>query len=256
MGSLIDCSYVAVDDFAVELQDGARTIGVSGVGFLVFETLDGNCYWEMEIFTDGNFEIAGSELDIYWRILGDFWTRGRILTLSCAAFAWFLFLYSFSFYCTSQVRCCRYLNGTLLAVVLSVCQASTFVVYGSSFCQRRGCYFSRGSGLSVSAIACYVIAGIGYFLSRDYPGEKASTVSGGGEIADSDDVENKPYEAAPDASNASAVYASDPELTPSEQAEAKEISARLGGTVDSGAPTADPGGSNAAEDSAPAGPSE
>lgn len=79
---------------------------------------------------------------------------------------------SISFCCSSQVRCCRYFNGLLLMVVLTTCQACSFVVYGSDFCNTYGCSFSRGSGLAVGAIASYILAGIGFFLSNDYPGDE------------------------------------------------------------------------------------
>uniref|UniRef100_A0A7S4AM29 Uncharacterized protein n=1 Tax=Pseudo-nitzschia australis TaxID=44445 RepID=A0A7S4AM29_9STRA len=128
---------------------------------------------------------------------------------------------SLSFCCSSQVKCCRYLNGILLTIILSTCQVCTFAVFGSSFCDRNGCSFSRGSGISIGAIVCYILAGIGFFLSRDYPGEGAKPVPG-----DDDDDE------AAQNVTSDEVYPQNPELTPAEYAEAKQISARLGGTAD------------------------
>jgi len=49
-------------------------------------------------------------------------------------------------------------------------QATTFVVYGNTFCKEYNCTFSRGSATSLAALVCYLLAGTGFFLSQDYPG--------------------------------------------------------------------------------------
>ena len=44
----------------------------------------------------------------------------------------------------------------------------------------HNCSISRGSGSSIGALVCFVMAGIGYFCSRDYPGvEGLNTDSNG-----------------------------------------------------------------------------
>lgn len=85
------------------------------------------------------------------------------------------------------------------------------MVYGSDFCNDNGCSFSRGSGTSIGATVCFIIAGMGFFLSSDYPGE-----DGNGE--EPQDMTN------------AVVYHEDPELTSTEYAKAKRISAMLGGS--------------------------
>lgn len=60
----------------------------------------------------------------------------------------------------------------MLAGILTLCQACTFIVYAENFCQQNNCSFSRGSGIGLSAMVCYIIAGMGFFSSKDYPGPK------------------------------------------------------------------------------------
>jgi hypothetical protein len=55
---------------------------------------------------------------------------------------------------------------------VTITQASTFIFYGKSFCQQNNCSYSRGSATTIAAMACYVIAGMGFFFSSDYPGAK------------------------------------------------------------------------------------
>lgn len=59
-----------------------------------------------------------------------------------------------------------------MAGLMSICQACTFIVYAEDFCKDNNCSFSRGSGTALAAMACYVIAGLGFFFSKDYPGVK------------------------------------------------------------------------------------
>jgi len=161
--ALIDCSFAMTNRItSFDLRDGLE-IEATGVGFVFFQKTDGDCYW----YNDDRDSHTKNQLRLYWTILGDTWTIASGLAWFCCSF-----LYSLSFCCSSQVKQCRYLNGFVLAVVLTICQACTFVVYGSDFCERNGCAFSRGSAYSIVAMLCYVVAGTGFFLSRDYPGEE------------------------------------------------------------------------------------
>ena len=55
---------------------------------------------------------------------------------------------------------------------MTIGQASTFIVYSEDFCRDFNCSFSRGSGTSLAAIACYIVAGMGFFFTKDYPGNE------------------------------------------------------------------------------------
>ena len=79
---------------------------------------------------------------------------------------------SISFCCSSQVKQIRHLLGFVMAGLMTVGQVCTFIVYAEDFCQDYNCSFSRGSGTSVAAIVCYIVAGLGFFFTKDYPGEE------------------------------------------------------------------------------------
>ena len=127
---------------------------------------------------------------------------------------------SLSFCCSSQVKCCRYTNGFCLAFGLVVVQACTFLVYGSKFCQEHNCTFSRSAGYSIGAIVCYLIAGVAFFVSKDYPGEN--------------NINHHNDENVQDVTKG-IVYHDDPELNPTDMEEAHRISQLLGTTTTSGA---------------------
>jgi len=218
LATMIDCSFATTDQYTFNFKNGLN-IESQGVGFIYFEKSDGHCYW----YNDTGRDYTENQLQVYWNILGDTWAIATILTWFCAAFSWYFFLYSISFCCSSQIKCCRYLNGFVLSVVLSICQACTFIVYGSEFCNDNGCSFSRGSGVSIGAILCYMIAGMGFFLSSDYPGNDGMNGGDG----DDGDEEKHPQ----GVTNNAVVYQDeDPELTSTEFAKAARISVMLGGS--------------------------
>lgn len=217
LATLGDCAFAEIDrqvtiDLIADSSDGTYNLSkdVRGVGFITFETIDGHCYW----YGEGAF--ANTQLEAYWDVLGDQWMIGMGLTWFCAIFAWYYFLYTLSFCCSSQVKCCRYFNGFCLAVILVAAQSATFIAYNSKFCSENNCSFARTSWYSVGAVACYLISGISFFLSKDYPGEHNMNYF----RKNGDEVE--------DITNA-VVYHPDPEMTPTEYKEAKRISQQLGG---------------------------
>jgi len=222
LATLGDCSFAAIDPTSFELSSSENNDGSlstftkesRGVGFITFELSDGHCYW----YDGGNVvDSQLTTLEAYWNILGDEWLIGLVLTWVCAIFAWYFFLYTLSFCCSSQVKCCRYTNGFCLAFVLVVVQACTFIVYGSKFCTENNCSFSRGAGYSIGAIVCYLIAGLAFFLSKDYPGDLYNN--------DDDEVQDV---------TKGIVYHEDIELNPTELSEARRISQQLGGTTTTG----------------------
>lgn len=162
VASLIDCSFVSIDPTTITLESGLEIDSI-GAGFVFFQKESRECYWynDTDIIT---------QLPIYWNTLGNAWVVAAGLTFACAALTWWFFLYSISFCCSSQVKQIRLLNGFVLAGVMTICQACAFIVYKMDFCQMHSCSISRGSGSSIGAMVCFVLAGIGYFCSSDYPG--------------------------------------------------------------------------------------
>lgn len=212
LATLGDCSFASIDTVTFDLSGGEGGLSKEsrGVGFITFQTTDGHCYWYNENSSNGPNSY---QLQAYWNMLGAEWETGMILTWVCAVFSWYFFLYTISFCCSAQIKCCRYLNGFCLSVVLVILQACTFIAYTSEFCDKYNCSFSRTAGYSIGAIACYIIAGIAFFLSSDYPGT----------LYDDEDRDGQDF------TNA-VVYHEDPKLNPTEYAEARRISQQLGGT--------------------------
>lgn len=163
VGSMIDCSFATIDPYTFDLNDGLE-IESMGVGFIFFQKSDGHCYWYNDASDTEN------QLETYWNLLGYQWVIASGLACFCSVFSWFFFWYSASFCCSSQVRPVRCMIGFMVAGVLTVCQACTFIVYGQDFCHFNDCTFSRGSGTSIGAMLCYIVGGLGFFLSSDYPG--------------------------------------------------------------------------------------
>jgi len=162
VASMIDCSFVTIDPTTIALEGGLEIESI-GVGFIFFQKGNRECYW----YNDTDIM---NQLPMYWNILGNTWVAAAGLTFTCAALSWWFFFYSISFCCSSQVKQIRHLNGFVLAGVMTICQACTFIVYGKDFCQTHNCSFSRGSGTSIGAMVCFLLAGGGFFCSSDYPG--------------------------------------------------------------------------------------
>jgi len=166
VGAIIDCSFATIDETVIDLGEGLE-IEASGVGFLFVQKSDGFCYW----YNYAADEFPEDKLQTYWGILGTPWEVAAILTWACASASCFFFLYSISFCCSSQIKSIRYMIGFVMAGIMFICQACTFIVYAENFCQKNNCQFSRGSGISLASMVCYLIAGLGFFNTKDYPGE-------------------------------------------------------------------------------------
>eukprot|EP00531_Pseudo-nitzschia_arenysensis_P002763 CAMPEP_0116153114 /NCGR_PEP_ID=MMETSP0329-20121206/21048_1 /TAXON_ID=697910 /ORGANISM="Pseudo-nitzschia arenysensis, Strain B593" /LENGTH=291 /DNA_ID=CAMNT_0003649953 /DNA_START=188 /DNA_END=1065 /DNA_ORIENTATION=+ len=166
VGTIIDCSFATIDETTIDLGEDLQ-IEAGGVGFLFVQKSDGHCYW----YNYAADEHPEDKLQAYWSILGTPWEVAAILTWACASLSSFFFLYSISFCCSSQIKQVRYLIGFIMAGIMFICQACTFIVYAENFCQKHNCSFSRGSGISLASMVCYLIAGLGFFNSKDYPGE-------------------------------------------------------------------------------------
>lgn len=147
---------------------------------------DSKCYW-YDQFTDTI--SAYDQIQQYWDILGLTWRKAAFYAAVAVVFSVGFLFYTTSFCCSSQVReiryrhgfllsiflPARYVNGFLLSLFLLIMQGSTFIVFGSSFCDENGCTFGRSAWFSVVAIVWYLDAGIAFLVTRDYPGDSLST---------------------------------------------------------------------------------
>ena len=185
-----DCAFAELDEpFIPEgnpesLPEGGGPIlpAFQRVGYITFESLDGQCYWYNDAPTGSD---VLDQMSAYYDYLGSDWQAGRVLAVIAVCIAWLVFMYSISFCCSSQVRAVRYFIGFVLSILLTIFQGMTFFVFGTKFCDENGCRFSRSAGFSIGAMVSYFIAGIFFFLTSDYPGAEAlSRVTNTNEGAD------------------------------------------------------------------------
>jgi hypothetical protein len=125
-----------------------------------------SCYWYDFGFNPEN------QVQIYINLLGEDWEIARVLGGISTTLSFYFLCYSTSYICSAQVRGVRYFNSFLLSVVLVTCQGLTFLVFTSELCQDYGCTFSRSAGFSIAAMICFLLAGICFLFTHDYPGNR------------------------------------------------------------------------------------
>jgi len=197
LAALGDCSFVKVGEriFSPTDLDESLPVDVTQsqyVGFLTWQKLDGMCYWYS---LGANPE---NQVEKYFDLLGSDWDIPRIMGGMSASLAFYLFCYLLSFNCSSQVRGVRYFNIFILSAVLTTMQGLTFLVFQSSFCEENGCSPGRGAGFSIAAVFCFFIAGLIFWRTTDYPGDRVQSEdrkvtvldANGGAISESKDEED------------------------------------------------------------------
>ena len=116
----------------------------------------------VEQFTQYLFEVLGKD----WYVAMAFAGGAFIL-------AAFLFLYSLSFFCSVQVKGCRFLLAMLSGIVLVLLQAlGTTFVFLSDWCDMEGCGIGRTTIFSMAAGLSFLISGIFFRKMTDWPGQK------------------------------------------------------------------------------------
>jgi hypothetical protein len=166
--ALGDCAFAEVDN-PLNIIPGVN-FPAQRIGFITFEGFDGQCYW-YDKFTD--IVDPEDQLQAYWDILGTGWQKVGVVGYAAAAFSWYFFWYTTSFCCSSQVKAVRYINGFTMSVILTVLQGCTFIALGTGLCNNDGgCSFGRSAGWSIGAILCYFFAGLAFFATTDYPGNR------------------------------------------------------------------------------------
>eukprot|EP00539_Tryblionella_compressa_P002104 CAMPEP_0178737004 /NCGR_PEP_ID=MMETSP0744-20121128/2742_1 /TAXON_ID=913974 /ORGANISM="Nitzschia punctata, Strain CCMP561" /LENGTH=269 /DNA_ID=CAMNT_0020389515 /DNA_START=93 /DNA_END=902 /DNA_ORIENTATION=- len=164
LASLGDCAFAEISETA--LIPGLPTI--RRVGLITLEAPDGSCYFF------NSFENAissGQQLEMYWKLQGSAWQSARVLSWSCVLVGSCLFIHSMSFLCSSQPKAVRF-TSFILCVIVSILQGCTFIAFNSEFCEENQCSISRSAGFGVLACFFYLIAGLGFYHSTDFPGEK------------------------------------------------------------------------------------
>lgn len=178
--AVVDCQFVTVDATKVDpfltsivfnktASSQLNNTTERGLGFFVWEEVDGKCVWE----NSHNYNEA--TWNVYRAFLGSDWDGPRYMACIAAFCAWVLLIWLFAFCCAAHRKSIRYLFGGLLLIVLmSVFQSISFAVLKSDLCKVYGCKIGRSARFAASAVGLYVLTGILLLLTKDYPGTKTS----------------------------------------------------------------------------------
>eukprot|EP00542_Grammatophora_oceanica_P010235 CAMPEP_0194026994 /NCGR_PEP_ID=MMETSP0009_2-20130614/1232_1 /TAXON_ID=210454 /ORGANISM="Grammatophora oceanica, Strain CCMP 410" /LENGTH=315 /DNA_ID=CAMNT_0038665915 /DNA_START=55 /DNA_END=1002 /DNA_ORIENTATION=- len=202
LATLGDCSFVTIPGGYVPEVDpdnlpnnliGEDSELRRGIGMFTFEDVDGRCYWytydyynDDDWWSNNNDEIAE---DYILNFLGSSWASSQVTASIPAGLGWFLFVYLLSYCCSTQIRPFRYGTGVFLCIFFTVMQGLSFIVFGTTWCSTKECDFSRSAGFSIGALLCYFIAGLTFFVMKDYPGADAVQAIAGVKQVDDDDEE-------------------------------------------------------------------
>jgi hypothetical protein len=134
--------------------------------WLVLLVFHRTCYW----YNEGN--NPQNQVQKYFDLLGDDWNVARIFGGLSATLSFYVFCYLLSFVCSSQVRGARYFNIFFMCCILTTLQGLTFFIFRSELCSGDNCIFGRGAGFSVAAIFAFLMAGLCFLITKDYPGDR------------------------------------------------------------------------------------
>lgn len=172
LAALGDCAFVEVSE-PIGVSPNSGKFTTRRLGMLTFEKQDGQCY-----FWNDEYISVEQQIQYYIdNVLGSDWTATINLAVTANACGILLFLYLTSYCCSSQLRPIRYATGFMLAIVTTVLQGLTFLVYGTQWCSDNGCSFSRSAGSSVGAALSYFLAGLFFCATTDYPGTDAAAMA-------------------------------------------------------------------------------
>jgi len=166
--TMVDCSFATLES-NFTLGEGYAELpfqNITSLGLFTFMKPDGECYWEqLQVFEE-------YQIDWYINTLTSDWNMGRAFAVAGGLGGICFFLYSLSFSCSSQVRGFRWFMILILCFVLPAVQALVFYTFWSDFCEENDCRLSRSSIFCIVSAACYFEAGVTFFYTSNYPGDK------------------------------------------------------------------------------------
>jgi hypothetical protein len=184
--ALFDCSFVEIlEPIEVSPRSGGYTS--RRLGMLTFQMENGQCHrWNDE------FISVETQVQFYTDVvLGPDWQPSTRMAESTLIIGGILLLYMTSYCCSSQVSPIRLAIGTILTLLCMIQLCLSFMVYISSWCEEKFCYFSRSAAFSIAAAICFFFAGCAFCTTTDYPGEVslvlASAESGQKDMMDVND---------------------------------------------------------------------
>jgi hypothetical protein len=188
VAAAVDCQFVTVEASLVDpflttiFPDESTTVEPNnndrGLGFFVWEGVDGKCTWEH------NYTYTETAWQEYRDFLGSGWDGARAMACFSAFCAWALLIWLLVFSCVAHRKVLRYIFGGVLLVLMTIFQSITFAVMDSDFCNENDCQIGRSARCSAVAVGLYAMTGILLFCSKDYPG--ARNVDGQSPIAPQD----------------------------------------------------------------------
>lgn len=107
-------------------------------------------------------------------VLGNDWFVPIGLCAAALVLSVFIFFYSTSFYCSTQVNGCRCFLGSVVGLCLPIFQGLAMnFVYTSNLCDEEGCNIGRSTYFSIAAAVSFLFSGIGYWTMINWPGHTA-----------------------------------------------------------------------------------
>mmetsp|Transcript_4577 Transcript_4577/g.11784 ORF Transcript_4577/g.11784 Transcript_4577/m.11784 type:complete len:485 (+) Transcript_4577:203-1657(+) len=194
-----DCSLVILDEPTVVKSDNTTA---TTLGFLSYRDVETDrCYWwSGDTETTGNtsaiagdlndtvidanttvYPIANDTNDIgkneilfyLTEALGQDWRVSMGLCGAALSLGLVIFLYSASFYCSTQVRGFRVFLGALVGCVMPLLMGlGTVMVHQSEWCDIVGCSMGRSTIFGIVASVCFLLSGIFYCGMENWPGQK------------------------------------------------------------------------------------
>jgi hypothetical protein len=174
LAAMGDCAFVEtaipVTVYTTIAGEGF-TRSATRLGFFMYENETGYCYY----WTDGYFATVEEQIQYYINnVLGNGWFASINMASTAVCVAFLFFLYVTSYCCSAQIRPFRFTTGFFIGIVLVVFQGLTFLVYQSEWCDIYQCSFGRSAGFSVGAAVCFLLSGIMWCMTSDYPGEEGA----------------------------------------------------------------------------------
>lgn len=174
-----DCHFVTVNATLVDpylttiFPDTTITVQPNnkdrGLGFFVWEGVDGQCTWMHE---DYNYTEAA--WNKYSDFLGSDWDAPRAMACFAAAIAWTFLIWLLVMSCVAHIKIIRYVVAFALIVLLPIFQSITFAVLDSDFCADKDCQIGRSARFAAVAVGLYALTGILLLFTKDYPGARST----------------------------------------------------------------------------------
>lgn len=169
---VVDCSFVEVGNSILlpdfegkgSIEEAYIPYSTLELGLVTFANPEGECYFYNEGFDpDKQIEWYVNQLTRDWH------TARACAGIGVTLGSWML-LYSASLTCSAQASPIRR-TAAFICTILAAIQGLAFLLFATSFCEDRGCKFSRTAGFCVASTFSYLVAGLCFASMTNFPGE-------------------------------------------------------------------------------------